>query len=84
MHSVFVYCADSLHVGKRFALAFPQIREHSTDIKLVFVNAEQTNIQITVQYPNNSAEIVPVSINGKCVFVFPQKKLDSIHKGNIN
>ena len=70
----FIFCSESLHVGKRFALAFPQIREYSTDVKLVFVNADQTDIQITVQYPNNTTDTVSVTENGKNVsFAILQK-----------
>ena len=70
----FTCYSGSLHVGKRFALSFPQIRDHSTDIKLVFVNAEQTDIQITVRYPGNTAETVSVPKNGKCVYFFANGK----------
>ena len=73
----FTCYSGSLHVGKRFALAFPQIRDHSTDIKLVFVNAEQTDIQITVRYPGDTAETVSVPKNGKCVFFLLMEEIST-------
>ena len=62
-----LYLLESLHLGDRFMLALPQIREHNSDaeVKVILMNSDEMAIKVQINYHNGTNDTVDVFANSK-------------------